>query len=283
MRIIKRLCITFYCLVLKYAVLYAILLGINPNKNKSIEKNIIVSFTSYGIRLKKCTWLAAYSMLQQSTKPEKIILYLDYSFQSIKLPYPIRKLLKMGLEIAYCKDIRSYKKLIPALSMFPQKTIITIDDDIYYSKHLIKNLYETSIENPKSICANTAIEITLDEKKNPLPYTKWNRSISSHAHLLFAVGCGGILYPPNSLNMDLLAEKDFMSIAPNADDIWFFATRIKSGSHLALAKKYKIILHPVNYLYERLHRDAGLTEKNVHEGKNDIQFLETLKHFEITL
>ncbi len=282
MKKIKRIFVTLYCIALKVIIFIAILLGINPQKKIKPTSDIILSFTSYGVRLKNCTWLAAYSMLMQTIKPEKIILCLDYSYKKIKLPYPIRKLQKMGITIEYCNDTRSYKKLIPAIKQYPTKIIITIDDDIYYSENLIRNLYEEHLKNTNNVCATVVRGLIFDEKRNPLPYTRWKRDITESDTQLFAVGYGGILYPPQAINTKYLQEEDFMKIAPSADDIWFFGARIKSGVNLVQANNYKIIYHPVNYLYERLHKNEGLTEQNVHEGKNDIQLRDTLKHFDIT-
>ena len=61
------------------------------------------------------------SIMEQTMKANRIILWLDYSFEKQPLPKALQLLQKRGLEIEYCKDIRSYKKLIPALkkSLFP--------------------------------------------------------------------------------------------------------------------------------------------------------------------
>lgn len=256
--------------------------GFNLAKNKPKTKNLIVSFTSYGIRLKKCTWLTVYSMFMQSQQAEAIILYLDYSFQNKKLPFLMQKLVKMGLCIQYCKDTKSYKKLVPALTEFPDKIIITIDDDIYYSKNLIKNLYKTYLENTKSVCATAVKVITSDNDGIPIPYNQWKKAINTQDNkALFAVGYGGVLYPPSIFDLQYMDEKQFMSLCPTADDIWFFAVRYSSHIPLSVANKYKVVYYPVNYLYERLHKNTGLTDQNVFEGKNDSQMQAAINYFNI--
>ncbi len=280
--IIKRILLTFYCLFIKATVYILILFGINPCNAHNKTEGLIVSLTSYGVRLQKCTWLAIYSMFMQSQKPELVILYLCESFQNKKLPYMLRKLEKMGLKVEYTKDTRSYKKLIPALKQYPNKVIITIDDDIYYSKHLIKNLYISHIQNKESVCANVVRGVPLSADKLPLPYQCWDKNPNSDA-ILFAVGYGGILYPPNSMILEYLQEKNYMQICPTADDIWFFAARTKNNTTLIHAKNLKITYYPVNYLYERFHKQGGLTEQNVFEGKNDTQLLSALEYFKINL
>ncbi len=281
-RIIKRIALTLYCILIKATVYIFILLGINPFKCQNKTENLIVSLTSYGIRLKKCTWLAVYSMFAQSLKPELVVLYLCDSYQDKKIPYTLRKLEKMGLKIEYTKDTKSYKKLIPALRQYPNKVIITIDDDIYYSKHLIENLYISHLQNKGAVCANAVRGIPLAENRLPMPYKCWNKN-PTQSEILFAVGYGGILYPPNSMNLEYLQEENYMEICPTADDIWFFASRTKNNTPLVHAKSLKITYYPVNYLYERFHKQGGLTEQNVFEGKNDTQLLFALDYFKITL
>ena len=280
-RICRRIMLTLICLFIKFFVAIAIIVGIKPRKKTCVE-NLIVSFTSYGIRLKNCTWLAVYSMFMQSVQPEFVVLYLEKGVKSQKLPFLLRKLQKMGLVIEYCNDIRSYKKLVPALHQYPNKTIITIDDDIYYSKNLIKNLVETSLKNKSAICATVVIGLTFDTDGNVKSYNEWNKN-PEQKDILFAVGYGGILYPPSVFNLDYMKEDDFLTIAPTADDIWFFASRFKDNILLVPANKYKITYYPVNYVYERLHKNAGLTEENVFGGKNDIQMRAVLEHFNINL
>ncbi len=281
-KISKRLFITIQCFLIKIAVFFAIIFGLNPkNKNKKVQ-NLIVSFTSYGVRLKKCTWLAVYSMFMQSIQPEFVVLYLEETLKEQKLPFLLRKLQKIGLQIEYADNIRSYKKLVPALHQFPEKTIITIDDDIYYSKHLIKNLVETSKDNLRAICATVTRGITFDNAGTINSYNDWQRN-PTQEDLLFAVGYGGILYPPSVFNLNYMKKDDFMVVSPNADDIWFFAARYKDSIPLLHANRYNITYYPVNYIYERFHKNEGLTEENVFGGKNDVQMKATLEHFKIDL
>ena len=280
-RICRRIMLTLICLFIKFFVAIAIIVGIKPRKKTCVE-NLIVSFTSYGVRLKNCTWLAVYSMFMQSTQPEFVVLYLEPSLENIKLPFFIRKLQKMDLKIEYTSDIRSYKKLIPALHQYPDKTIITIDDDIYYSKNLVKNLVETSLQNKSAICATVVHGITFTKEAQIDSYNNWNKK-PHEGDILFAVGYGGILYPPSVFNLDYMKEADFTKISPNADDIWFFAARYKDSVPLVQANNYKITYYPVNYVYERFHKNEGLTEENVFGGQNDIQMQATMKHFDIEL
>ena len=63
-------------------------------------------------------------------------------FQKEKdLPQPLLKMQKYGLETKWCNDIRSYKKLILTLKLFPN-AIIIMADDVYYRCCRGKKLYD---------------------------------------------------------------------------------------------------------------------------------------------
>ena len=47
-------------------------------------------------------------------------------------------------------DIRSHKKYLYAIMEFPEDTIITVDDDVYYNSQMIEILVNTSIKYPNS-------------------------------------------------------------------------------------------------------------------------------------
>lgn len=48
-----------------------------------------------------------------------------------KIPSSLQNLTKRGLEIKYCKDIRSYTKIFYTLKEFPNALVVTSDDDIF--------------------------------------------------------------------------------------------------------------------------------------------------------
>ena len=48
------------------------------------------------------------------------------------LPRDLLKLRSFGLTIDWCENLRSYKKLIPAIEKYPDDIIVTADDDVFY-------------------------------------------------------------------------------------------------------------------------------------------------------
>ena len=112
--------------------------------------DIIVSLTTYGKRLYD-VHLAIESIMEQTMKANRILLWLDEGYINQRLPKTLELLKKRGLEIRYCKDLRSYKKLIPALKEFPNDAIITIDDVLIYEFDLLERLIQSYLENQSYI------------------------------------------------------------------------------------------------------------------------------------
>lgn len=94
------------------------------------NSKVIVSLTTYNKRIYD-VYLAIESIMQQTVKPSKIILWLDENeFRPDNIPNSLILQQKRGLEIRFCANIKSYKKLIPTLKNYSNDIIITIDDDV---------------------------------------------------------------------------------------------------------------------------------------------------------
>ena len=200
-------------------------------EQKYCDHDIIVSLTSYGERV-KTVYLAIESIMEQTLKANRIVLWLDDSWKQRGLPISLQRLKKRGLEIYHCNDIRSYKKLVPSLKKFPNDAIITIDDDLIYDINLLENLIVPYLEDPRKIYCCRAHQIVLGEDGKPIPYNKWNIGLSEPqtGWWVFPTGVGGCLYPPHSLDEEVLNESVFMDICPYADDVWFKAMALKKGT-----------------------------------------------------
>lgn len=237
---------------------------------KYCDYQIIVSLTTYGKRIYD-VHLTIESIMEQTMRPNRILLWLDESFQQSPLPRALQLLQKRGLEIMYCKDIRSYKKLIPSLIRFPNDVIITIDDDVIYEFDLLERLIQAYQNDPSYIYCHRYHRISKDAKGNILPYNNWNLVCNDMdaSHLNFATGVGGILYPPHSLDDEVINEDVFMKICPYADDIWFKAMAIKKGT--LVKKVYSRNKHSEDFLLNIEAQLQGLQQLNVAQQLNDKQ------------
>jgi hypothetical protein len=232
----------------------------------------IVTLTSYGKRVNKKAPYAIRSLLNQSIQPDRIVLYLAHG---TTIPTELEKLRSAGLEIRFCDDLRSYKKLIPALSEFSNDILVTADDDIYYPSDWFKLLKESYLQNTSKIHCHRAHEICLDEDKNIIPYLQWRQEVKSieYSKRIFPTGCGGVLYPPHSLADEVFNRSVFQSLCPYADDVWFWAMARLKGTGYALVKG--CIPETVDIGIN----DDGLMKINVTENKNDEQIQNIIKMY----
>jgi len=234
------------------------------------DNEIIVSLTTYGSRLYD-VYLSIESIMQQTLKPNKIILWLSNEFKNIDLPRVLLKQQERGLEIKFCKDIKSYKKLIPTLINFPSATIITIDDDNLYYPDLIENLVNAHRKEPNTILCARMHRMKLVAKNKLEKYAKWTQLYDGFdiSPLNFPTGVGGVLYPPRCFNEEVVNEAVFLDICQTADDIWFKAMALLNDT---MSKK--IFTHNKNgtdHFTLDNTQNTSLLQINVEKGMNDIQ------------
>lgn len=202
------------------------------SKDSICDKDVIVSLTSYGKRINDVA-ITIESIMQGSVLPNKIILWLEEKLAKEKLPSLIENQKNRGLEIKYCRDIRSYKKIIPTLKNYPEACIITIDDDVLYNYDLVERLVNSYRLAPNCIHACRARKMVFSSNKLE-SYLKW--PLVSNGETLscktFQTGVGGVLYPPHSLHNDVFDEKAFMELCPYGDDIWLYVMAVRNGFNI---------------------------------------------------
>lgn len=249
---------------------------------------IDVSLTSYGWRVEKIVPYTILSILKQSVRPEKICLWLDKNkWNDSNLPLKIKNLRKFGLEVNYCDDIGPYTKLIPFLHKYPEKTVVTVDDDIYYSKSMIKELYLLHRKHPNSIitenfCYPEFMGGSLQ------PYKKWKeyhvvkKDQVFNSLLIFPQGFGGVLYPSRILGNEVKNETLFKRLSPYADDVWFYMVGLKRGVKKVYVKNSKTEYYLID-LFRQIRTRDRLHDINVGEDKNDLQIKAICRNFNINL
>lgn len=244
--------------------------------------NVIVSLTSYGARIAELKY-TLYSLVVQSVRPEKIIVNLAFEDEKY-LNEELTFFEKYGVEFSFCKNTRSYKKLLPTLERFPNKCIVTTDDDMYYERNWLQGLYEEHLLYPNDVCGHLAYKI-IHNNKNIKPYSEWihNYKATCEDKSIFLIGCNGILYPSECFHKDILNENLYMTLAPFADDIWFYFMTILNGTLVRQVKNPIRNLRFVNpYREYGIVSGSTLTQQNVGENKNDIQFRNVFTHYGIS-
>lgn len=209
--------------------------GVSKN---SEDVPIVVSLTTFPARIKGVDKVIK-SLLVQTRKPTRVVLWLaeeQFPNKEKDLPQNVVGLEKYGLEIGWCNDLRSYKKLIPTILKYPEAIIISVDDDLYYGKKLVQKLYSEHRKYPDDIICQRASMIGLESGK----YTVIPGGFKFYPGASFLnklVGCSGVLYPIAALHEDVLKSDLFMKLAPTNDDIWFWFMGIKNGRKVRVVRR----------------------------------------------
>ena len=127
-----------------------------PNMSK---QQVVVSLTSFPAAAPYAA-KAIQSVINGSVTPDRIVLYLTFAqFGTEGIPEELTRMAEQNpvFEIRnYDTDIRSYRKLIPALRDFPDAVIVTIDDDVAYHPNMLRDLLRLHDELPEAVIAHRA-------------------------------------------------------------------------------------------------------------------------------
>ena len=231
---------------------------------------ITVSLTSHGRRVSATAHMAIISIMRQSLKPDRIVLWLDYdNWSDDALPKSLLRLKKHGLEIRYCADLRSYKKLIPAAEAYPGSIIVTIDDDTFYKPTALAKGYAALQAHPNATVAGEVYAISRNSDGAILPYRQWPRRPGADPLDNFPVGIGSTWWQPWKMHPHLTRQDLFTALAPQADDIWFFAMGRLCGMPVYKFTKGKPYID-LDILHQHFHQ-SSLAATNLYGGANDTQ------------
>lgn len=266
--------------------------ALKPLESKNSPR-YIVSLTSYGKRLNATAPYTIITFFNQSVKPDKIVLWVAHGDKE-NIPKILWEFREIGLEIRFCEDIMSYKKIIPALQEYPEDCIITADDDVYYPENWLERLITLHEENPNKIICHRAHGIKVDTNRDPLSYKEWDRWIEPDVYrarkpaprrrpeTVFPTGAGGVLYPPKCFHKDVADKELFMKLAPRADDIWLWAMAVINKGYFGAESPYVIV--PDGYsenlqFVEPEQQESSLWSYNVLKNGNDSQLKAVIGHF----
>ena len=217
-------------------------------KDNNLEKNVIVSFTTYKNRLQTtCVNEMINSLLNQTIYPFKIVMtlykedvkYINNYIQSL-IDKNIIELIVVNI------DIKPHKKYFYTMQKYRNYPIITVDDDIIYENTTVESLLNSYLLYPNYISARRVHKMLFDKNHKLMPYDKWKKEFNEELNpsfYLFATGGAGALYPPNILNIndDLLPE---IYKCLNADDVYLKYLEIKNKIKTIYVKNNKPMGYP---------------------------------------
>lgn len=253
----------------KYRLINNKLISLFPEyKNNSLkrQKKILVSLSSYKNRFKKLI-LSLKSIFNNSMKPSKVVLtILNEDFLFFK-----KKLKKMfnndSIELIVTNiDLLSHNKYFEVMKKYRDYAIIIISDDLIYTSDLIKSLYDSYVKNPNCIHAR-CVNKFMYENNNVLPYEEWLKEYTfefNPSFYLSSVSRGGVLFPPNILNISDDNINDIYKCI-NEEEIYI--------KYLSLKRNIKIIWVPNKFCSGVEQLTYNNNQKNILNMKNRIEKL----------
>ncbi len=252
--------------------------GINPNSD------VIISLTTYPARV-KAVWITISSLLNQTYKPAKVVLYLakeQFPGGRDDLPKNLLRQEDRGLEIVFVDDdLKPHKKYYYALQKYKESKVITADDDVFYPENHVANLVEASKKYPDAVICTRSHDISLDEtaENGYAKYNSWEEIIHSSPNLLMMpVGCNGVLYKADFFDYELFDREKIIKYSLYTDDLWLKVMELKNG-----VKAYNCVEEPLVYFNNIFTMSTGLWKTNTSEidNKNDVVWEELSKTYRV--
>ncbi|WP_158278217.1 MULTISPECIES: glycosyltransferase [unclassified Fibrobacter] len=246
-------------------------------RNKSVKKepydfgNLYASLTTYPARINDCYYTIC-SILSQRTPVNKIVVTLtkeEFPSGERDIPERILNLKEKGVEFIWADtNLKPHNKYFHIMQKYPEATIITIDDDIIYSRSTFSKLVNSYQKNSKAIIA-LCTDRFLVKDNEILPYSEsmhcYDSKINEPRMDLCANGFAGVLYPPSILPQETFNVDAIKKCAPIADDIWLKYMEIMGKVSVVCACSYKDpIVIPDG-------QSTALLNQNNLQNQNDVQ------------
>lgn len=225
------------------------------------RNNFLVSLTSFRNRFEALD-LTLMKLILVCPKGTNIVvnLYEDDWQDSEKIRNKFEKFAIFFNKVS--KNYKSYLKLIPTMSTFPNKNIFTVDDDVIYSKRFMgKMCFLANQVNLKYIIGCRAVLVNESDF-----YINWVEVVEQGFFNRdgFVTGVGGVIYPASWTSFTDQEMKFAMQLCSSNDDIWFHFKR----------QAHKIPLFICNTRFRKINnwphsQEIALWRTNVTKGVFD--------------
>lgn len=197
---------------------------------------IVVSMTSFPARIDK-VHIALESILGQALAPDRIVLCLsraEFPEGESGLPESLRTAVSRGVELLWVDDnLKAHKKYFYTMQKYRDAAVITVDDDKIYPPTFVAEMADSYRRFPKCVTAMHAHLMAFGENGSLLPYAEWSKNYAFAPNrpdlALFAVGAGGVLYPPRILPEETFDPVSIVATCLDNDDIWLKAMELAGG------------------------------------------------------
>ena len=189
------------------------------------QKKVIISLTSYPQRFEFLPSVFD-SIKNQSLLIKNVELVLSKKE---------KKLFKnniSGIDIMTVKkDLKPHKKYYYTMSKYRDYAILALDDDTIYCNNMVKSLFNSYLDHPNIVSGRAGHFMKYKKNGELSGYLSWflpTKSVKNIDYNIFLIGVGGIIYPPDILNINennLGIIRDFLI----GDDFVLKHLEIKKG------------------------------------------------------
>lgn len=191
---------------------------------------VVLSITSHKHRLKG-VFLTLASIASGTTRPQRVILWVDHQRDIDTLPRTLVILQRRGLEVRVGGPYRVHNKWYPAIEqgMLDGRPLVVADDDVFYPRRWLEQLWLAHQQDPTAIWGHRMHQMKISGGVIA-PYGEWSpRHGTRPGPDVLLTGVGGVIFPPAFLR--ILSEEGtrFLELSPNQDDVWLTSRAIKHG------------------------------------------------------
>jgi hypothetical protein len=191
------------------------------------EQRVVISLTTTPYRINRIRQVLS-TLRNQSIKPDKIILNVPTHLKRANLGYKIPSWLATmpGISINRCEDYGPLTKLLPTLQLEtnPKTIIITVDDDTWYTPHLVRDFLSFAFAHPNAVITPTNLALKFD---NNFKIIAANQTYGDESKTALVVGALGAAYRRSFFG------EDFIQYANNLPKECFLADDLVTSMYLA--------------------------------------------------
>lgn len=195
----------------------------NKTYDDLFKSDIIVNFTTW--KKRECFVPKMIDTItKQTLKPTKIVCWLSSEEYQNKIPTVIENLLKEGKinEVNFVEGNTYAHKRWETFKKYNNCYNIMVDDDIYYDKNYIKELYETALKNQgTNIVWTSCVEDFVKNKRIFKSYESKSKRLCSF--------CGMTCLPPYTFPVESFEYQKLRDeFVKKCDDSWCKAFYLKN-------------------------------------------------------
>lgn len=172
---------------------------------------------------------------QHHSAPVKYVLTLSLDEKDGIHDSVFKAMRDMGVEVIWDNgNVKSHKKLMPAIKKYPDSPIIVVDDDMLQKDGWLQTFIDDHIAHPHDIIygqSGSVVEIHADRIVEGIAQRgNYTKPGTVTFNVKPANGSAGTLYPANTFTDPRFFDRSlYMRLSPTSDETWQWAFVVMAG------------------------------------------------------